>query len=188
MRRFILGAALAGATVTGCNLKFAADAAAPPKTPVAGTAPSTAPMIPVELKATTLAELEAFVASQKGKVVLVRCWYHGCPTCVNRFPELTDLHSRYGAYGVVCVSLNIDPAEWEERDELVAFLTKQKAGFHNFHLRDSAQAHVELRQKYNIRGVPINLLWDKSGRWQPNAETTTFKTLMNAVIKLMAQK
>ena len=60
MRLALSPAILAVALAAGCGSNIPA--------PVAGD-------IPIELKPVTVAELDTFVAAQKGKVVLVDCWY-----------------------------------------------------------------------------------------------------------------
>ncbi len=42
-----------------------------------GTPAPTAGDIPIELKPVTVADLDTFVAAQKGKVVLIDCWFLG---------------------------------------------------------------------------------------------------------------
>ena len=47
---------------------------------------------PVELKSATAAEVEAEIAANLGKVILVDCWFLGCPPCIERFPHFVELH------------------------------------------------------------------------------------------------
>jgi len=62
MRLAIAPAVLAVALVAGCGTNAPA--------PTAGD-------IPIVLKPVTVAELDTFVAAQKGKVVLIDCWFLG---------------------------------------------------------------------------------------------------------------
>ena len=87
---------------------------------------------PVELKETTIVDLDKAVAANKGKVVVIDLWFLGCAPCVKKFPQLVNHHKAMGKDGLVCMSLNVEPEELKKQDKVLEFLKKQEADFPNF--------------------------------------------------------
>lgn len=132
------------------------------------TPPAPAPAVgPVELQDTTVAELEHLVAANKGKVVLIDCWFLGCGPCRAKFPFFVDLHRRYAADGLVLLTLNVDPSEYPRRDDVHAFLRKQQADCGNRMLRDEPKAMAAWKQKYEVISTPQVVAFDRTGEWVP---------------------
>lgn len=131
-----------------------------------GPTPDTAkPSGEVEFKSVTVKELNEFVASQKGKVVLFDCWFFGCAPCKKKFPEFVKLHQKYAEQGLVCVSLNVEQDDWKEnRKECEAFLKEKGATFANFVFQDAKVTVSDWQDKYDANATPSYVAWDRAGK------------------------
>src|SRR4051794_15229857 len=54
----------------------------------------------IDLKQITVAGFEEAVRANKGKVVLVDCWFLACGPCVKKFPHFVELHRKYAPDGL----------------------------------------------------------------------------------------
>ena len=154
--RSLLLAFLLTVTATGCSSSAqeptpaAPDSTAAPDTAVAvdpaTPADTTTPEEPavaataktVGLDIVTFDELQAIIASHKGKVVVVDYWSTSCEPCVTEFPYLVELSQQYPADQVVCISASLDyeglkkfPVE-KVQETTLEFLQEQKAMISNF--------------------------------------------------------
>ncbi len=110
-------------------------------------------------------QLQQFVASQKGKIVVVDIWSTWCLPCVREYPQLVSLQKKYPKK-VVCVSFNINydgsennPPE-SNADELLDFYVKQNSKIRNF---ISSTPDEELYQKLKLASIPVAYLYDQNG-------------------------
>ena len=110
-------------------------------------------------------QLQQFVASQKGKVVVVDIWSTWCLPCVREYPHLVSLQKKYPKK-VVCVSFNINydgseknPPE-SNADELLDFYIKQKSDIQNF---ISSTPDEDLYEKIDLASIPVAYVYDTSG-------------------------
>src|SRR5262245_20564798 len=143
LRLVAFGVSLVGLTLPGC---------APPPPPV--------PAKTVDLKDISLTGLDAFVAAQKGKVVLVDCWAPTCAPCVKAFPHTVALHDKYEMDGLVVVTVCSDPADYRAR--ALKFLKEKNATCVNFFLADP-KPPKELDEKYPTDALPALILFDRAG-------------------------
>ncbi len=111
-------------------------------------------------------QLQQFVASQKGKIVVVDIWSTWCLPCVREYPHLVALQKKYPEK-VVCVSFNINydgskknPPE-SNADELLDFYVKQKSNIQNF---ISSTPDEELYEKIKLASIPVAYVYDTSGK------------------------
>lgn len=91
----------------------------------------------VKLTAGTWLDIEELVAKNKGKLVIVDVWSTSCGPCMEEFPHLLELQTKYPTE-VLCVSLNIDyigikskPPEYY-RPRVEKFLTARKSTIVNY--------------------------------------------------------
>ncbi len=110
-------------------------------------------------------QLQQFVASQKGKIVVIDIWSTWCLPCVREYPHLVALQKKYPEK-VVCVSFNINydgseknPPE-SNADELLDFYIKQKSNIQNF---ISSTPDEELYEKIKLASIPVAYVYDTSG-------------------------
>jgi thiol-disulfide isomerase/thioredoxin len=117
------------------------------------------PPAEVQLKTISYRELGDFVKSQRGKVVVVDVWADFCVPCKREFPNLVQMNERYGADGLVCVSVSVDEAA--KHDAALAFLVRQKAKFFNCRLTDKAEVW---QKAWNVTGPPTVFVFDRQGK------------------------
>jgi thiol-disulfide isomerase/thioredoxin len=140
----------------GCDLHTAGPARTPTSGPVSTR--------PVELIPVSVAGLESALGELKGKVVLVDVWFLGCKPCVKKFPEFVELHHRYAADGLACVSVNLMPSEVPDSARVLAFLQTQRARFPNYILSDDGSRVDEWADRVGAIPTPAYLLYDRTGQ------------------------
>jgi len=120
---------------------------------------------PVQLKIQSWDEVQAWVGSQKGKVVVVDVWSTFCEPCIEEFPQFVELHNRLRDQ-VACASVDIDyygagdtPEEIQPR--VLEFLTKHKATSVNF---ISSTADEEVLDSIGVAAIPAVLVYDQTGK------------------------
>jgi len=123
-----------------------------------GQAPVSSGGGPVSIQVGTPDDVQAKIAEQRGKIVVVDTWATWCPPCVAEFPELVQIHDRLGQEGVVCMSVSIDKVR--DRDKALAFLKAKGAAFPNFLMEDPAS----WGSKWNIQGIPMVLVFGPDGQ------------------------
>lgn len=126
------------------------------------TPSGTAPPSDGTLTAVNFDGVEAAIAANKGKVVLIDCWATWCGPCVASFPKLVEKHKHYAEKGLAVMSLSVD--DQGDTDEVIAFLQKNGATFTNMHLQRDAAAQKKMQQRFLYKGsIPHAVLFDKTG-------------------------
>jgi len=162
MRRAIIP--LLAVLAAGCGTQ------APPSQPTSGTSDKKVEASPVtvskvELTPVTVAELEAAIASHKGKVVLIDCWFRTCSPCVKKFPRVVQLHRDFAKDGLVVMSLDVIPEEWDEKDKVLKFLTGKEATFPNYIFADKPKAYEAWQAAHDAENTPAFVAFDRQGKW-----------------------
>ncbi len=112
-----------------------------------------------------LVDAEAYhevIARHRGSLVLVDFWATWCPPCVESFPKLVDLHSKYADRGVAVIGASVDfPGE---SDRVKAFLHEHDAYFENLKVvvENTDQFISSVGQRWD-GGVPAVFLYDRAG-------------------------
>ena len=121
----------------------------------------------VELKTLDYDGILLLVESKHGQVVVMDAWSTSCALCVKEFPQLVELHKRYGAQGVACISLSFDydgesvsPLK-EVRGRVLGFLREQGATFDNVISSDDTDV---LYRKFHLASVPAVFVYDRQGQ------------------------
>lgn len=148
----------------GCDSKTAAPIPvptdhSPAKTSSAGDRDSQAGsgVVLVDGGNQTLAD---WIASHRGKVVLVDFWATWCGPCVKEFPHLVELSTKHRDAGLVVISVSMN--EPKDRQSVLAFLNRQKADFEN--LLPEYGAGSKFLEAFDLRGdVPFYRLYDSKG-------------------------
>lgn len=91
----------------------------------------------------------------RGKVVLLDFWASWCAPCAASFPWMETMRQRYGAEGLVIVSVNLD----EDRAAAEAFLGGGYAGFE--HVFDPSGS---IATEFGVAAMPTALIFDREGR------------------------
>ncbi len=117
----------------------------------------------VEIKVVKFDGLEKAISAAKGKVVVIDFWATFCAPCKKEFPNLVQLHQKYGPKKIVCISVTVDDAE--DKDKALRFLNQQKATFQNFLLDEPAE---EYQKRYKFGAVPCVKVYDAEGKLVQN--------------------
>lgn len=110
----------------------------------------------IEIKEATVSALNDAIKNHKGKVVVVDVWATFCLPCMQEFPHLVELHKRYDAKDVVCVSVSVD--DEKQKDAALKFLKKQGATFENYQVE-----YGDLQNDWVFSGVPIVRVYSRAG-------------------------
>jgi thiol-disulfide isomerase/thioredoxin len=90
----------------------------------------------------------------KGKIVILKCWFIGCGTCVKEMPRLNEIVKKYqNREDIVFVSLAYD-----NQEKLRQFLTKTKFGYAVCHV---PQQYFD--EKLETIAYPTHLILNKKG-------------------------
>lgn len=110
-------------------------------------------------------ETQAFIAKQKGKIVVVDLWSTWCEPCLREFPHLVELQKKYPEK-VVCVSFNVNydgsknsPPE-SNSEELMEFYSKQKANIVNI---ISSTPDEKIYERLNLAAIPATYVYGPDG-------------------------
>jgi len=113
----------------------------------------------VKLEVVKAEELPKRLEKLRGKVIVLDVWAEFCHPCKKEFPHLVELHEKYAAKGVACVSVSVDPAE--DKEKTLEFLKKHKATFTNF-LFDERQKVWQ--DHFRILGPPSVFVYGPDGK------------------------
>lgn len=104
-----------------------------------------------------------FVASAKGKVLVVNFWATWCAPCRKEMPELVALVAKYRAKGLEFATVAID--EESDRKAVAEFLDKAKVPpptfIKNFRNDEKFISLVDSRWS---GGLPFTVVYDRAGR------------------------
>ena len=168
----ILSAALGLGVLVGCT----------PSPPPPETAK------PVELKNTTIAELEDEIAIHKGKVVLIDVWFLGCEPCVKRFPKFVEIHNELKSEGLVCLTVDVYEEELKKRDKVLEFLKEKGADTLNFIVADNIARRDAWQKKYDAEGTPSYVIFDRQGRHVRTPQPEDKENISRFLKKLLSEK
>ena len=101
-----------------------------------------------------------------GKVLLIGLWATWCSPCITEIPTLVDIQAQYADRGLVIVGIAFEAADRddERRARLRQFV--QHKGI-NYLVLDGGQPdnfETALPSVKNVRGFPVEILVDRSGR------------------------
>ncbi|HVJ69351.1 MAG TPA: thioredoxin-like domain-containing protein [Caulifigura sp.] len=121
---------------------------------------------PVKVEITDWTGVEKWVASQKGKVVVMDMWSLSCEPCRKEFPNLVKLHNDHHGK-VACLSVSTDyagikskpPAFYEPK--VLEFLASQKATCKNILCSVESDAIFE---KLDLASIPAVYVYGKDGK------------------------
>jgi thiol-disulfide isomerase/thioredoxin len=90
----------------------------------------------------------------KGKIVVLKCWFIGCGTCVKEMPRLNEIVKKYqNREDIVFVSLAYDKEE-----KLRQFLKKTKFNYPVCYVPEQY-----INEKLEITGYPTHIIVNKKG-------------------------
>lgn len=90
----------------------------------------------------------------KGKIVIVKCWFIHCRSCVAEFPELNELVDNYrNREDMLFISIATDP-----KDQLEKFLSEKK-----FNYQVVPEQEDFMRGTLGVTSFPTHFIIDKNG-------------------------
>lgn len=101
--------------------------------------------------------LEAIVANYKGKVVFVDFWATWCGPCLNAMKTIKPIKPEMKDKGVVSIYIS---GETSPKNKWITMLP-EIGGLHYYLTNEQWNA---LNKKYNIRGIPAYMIFDKNGK------------------------
>ena len=118
----------------------------------------------VSLKVLDFDGIQQLVASHRGQVVVMDAWSTSCLPCLEEFPHLVELHQRWGADRVACISLSFDYEGLDSVDDIkprvLDFLKRSGATFDNVL---SSEESDGLYRKFDLASVPAVFVYDRAG-------------------------
>lgn len=119
----------------------------------------------VKLTAGTWQDVEALVAKNAGRIVVVDIWSTSCLPCMTEFPHLVELQRKHGEK-VVCISFNVDyvgiksrPATMYEK-KVNDFLQKHNAVCTNIL---STMPSDDVFQSLELSSIPAAYIYGTDG-------------------------
>lgn len=113
----------------------------------------------------TPAQLDEYIAKQRGKAVLIDCWATWCVPCVKAFPKTVSLHQQFEKQGLLVVSLAFDDLdEGAVPAGVTKFLGKQPSQFPHF--ISSVSSDEGGAEAWDIPGgaIPFFKLYGRDGK------------------------
>ncbi len=191
----ILVATAVLALITGCNGDSPlpeSDAPKPPVKPLPPMIPPT-PVKEIRVEEVRGDALEAAVARQKDKVVVIDLWATWCESCVKKFPHFVEMQKKYADKGLVCISLSMDkltPTTYK-KEAVLDFLKKKNATFPNYVTLDPDQDEKPLTKFLgeDFKLIPYMVIFDKAGRrvWNSSDKPLSDEQLEKQIEELLAK-
>jgi thiol-disulfide isomerase/thioredoxin len=140
---------------------------------------------PVTLRVVKWPALEAHLAKQHGKVVLIDIWLNTCIPCKKEFPHFVELHRKFAEQGLVCISLNTD--EPSEKEIALEYLKSKKATFDNFLIDEPIPVWQE---KLHTNTAPAALIFGHDGKLRKDFgdDEFTYVEVEKAVVEALAER
>ncbi|MBU2883806.1 TlpA family protein disulfide reductase [Psychrosphaera sp. B3R10] len=94
------------------------------------------------------------LSDYKGKVVYLDFWASWCKPCIESFPKLDKLHSKYKDQGFAVIAVNLD----QSKDLALAFLQTNSVGYQVLYDDGAKVAGL-----YDVSSMPSSYFIDKKG-------------------------
>jgi len=120
----------------------------------------------ITLEVKSWEEMQAWVKTQSGKVVVIDGWSTSCPPCLEEFPHFIELQNKFPTE-VACASFSLDymgrdhnpPAALREQIHTI-LKDKLHATTYNFLSSDSDEEATEAME---IAAIPVAFVYDQQG-------------------------
>ena len=117
---------------------------------------STHHIIPISFDAWT-----EHLSSYPPDIVVVDLWAMWCSSCLERFPEMVNLHNKYKDKGVSFISMNLDDRnDLESLQAAEQFVTSMNTQFEHFRMDENLIIAFE---KLNLISIPAVFIYDQAG-------------------------
>lgn len=75
-----------------------------------------------------------------------------------------QLHRKYAGDGLVVMSLDVMPDEWQEKDKVLKFLAEKEATFPNYIFLDRRQKVDDWTDRHEAYATPALVVFDRNGK------------------------
>ena len=133
---------------------------------------------PLVLRFTAVDGRSVYLASLKGRVVLVDFWATWCPPCVAEIPDVKKTYDVFHAGGFEIVGISLD----KDKDKLTQFVAAHKMEWPQFF--DGLYWQNKYAVQFGIESIPAMWLIDKKGLLR---DVDARANLGGAVQKLLAE-
>ena len=101
-----------------------------------------------------------------GKTLLVDLWATWCPPCLSEIPTLIELQRQYGDRGLVIVAIAFEAEERADvrQERLREFVAKRDINYLVLDGGPPENFEAVLPAVRNVRGFPVEILVDRTGR------------------------
>ena len=129
----------------------------------------------ITLKIADWKAIEALVAAQKGKIVVVDLWSSWCLPCVREYPHLVELQKKYPEQ-VVCISVNLNYNGSEDSPphsfvpEVLGFLVKQQSKLINVL---SSTPDETIYETIDLASIPVAFVYQADGQLKKRFDNET---------------
>src|SRR3990170_3643298 len=107
------------------------------------------------IKQIKLAELNTFLESSKGKVVILDLWATWCPPCRKEIPGFINLYKKYKDKGLEIIGVAFD----ENGQEVVPPFIKKMGINYPVYLDGG-----DIAEAYNLQAYPTTVIYGKDGK------------------------
>ena len=108
-----------------------------------------------EVKRLKKAEVDKYIESLKGKVVIVDFWATWCPPCRKEIPGFVELQKKFGTKGLAVVGLSVD----DDVAPVKEFCKENKVNYPMFVVGDDTASAWG-----KIEAIPTTFVLDKTGK------------------------
>lgn len=115
------------------------------------------PYIDIELLNTKGEKVMLSSLVPKGKYVMLEFWASWCGPCRGEIPHLVKVHNKYKDFEIISISVDAKEEDWQKAMKEEGMVWTQ--------LRNPGGLEGDVKEKYNILGVPTCLLLDKEGNF-----------------------
>lgn len=115
------------------------------------------PYIDIELLNTKGEKVMLSSLVPKDKYVMLEFWASWCGPCRGEIPHLVKVHNKYKDFEIISISVDAKENDWQKAMKEEGMVWTQ--------LRNPGGLEGDVKEKYNILGVPTCLLLDKEGNF-----------------------
>ena len=123
--------------------------------------------------------MDSYLASLKGKVVLVNFWATWCPPCLEEIPDLQELYDAHRKSDLVVIGVALDST----RESVVEFVAKKKISYPIVFGDYDMAAQVG-----EVEALPTSYLYDPAGKLVSYQQGMVTKSSVESYIKSKSRK
>ncbi|MFN4260665.1 MAG: TlpA family protein disulfide reductase [Gemmataceae bacterium] len=119
------------------------------------------PKSEVVIQYVKLADLEALIEKQKGKVLVLDFWFRGCVPCEEGMPHLAKMRKDHAKDGLEVITVDIDPEN--RRSGAAKWLKDNNIQLTNLIIADGEEEDGFI-EKFELGIFPKTFIYDRDGK------------------------